>query len=41
MVSAHPFRHELYRLLESHTASGPRRRAIDTFLVLLIIANAI
>jgi voltage-gated potassium channel len=40
MVAAHRLRHELYRLLESRTASGARRRAVDTFLVLLIVINA-
>ncbi|MBI3517304.1 MAG: ion transporter [Proteobacteria bacterium] len=40
MVSGNPPRHEVYRLLESHTATGSRRKAVDTFLVLLIVANA-
>src|SRR5215471_10946814 len=39
-ASAHPARHTLYRLLESHTHTGRWRRAADTFLVLLIVANA-
>ncbi len=39
MPQAHTLRHEFYRLLESHTAGGWCRHAINTFLVLLIIAN--
>jgi voltage-gated potassium channel len=33
-------RHEIYRLLESRTASGPLRRAVDIGLILMIVANA-
>jgi voltage-gated potassium channel len=40
MLPAYRLRHEFYRLLESRTASGPWRRALDSFLMLLIVANA-
>ena len=40
MLPAHRVRHELYRLLESRTASGSLRCAVDVFLMFLIVANA-
>ena len=41
MPAPDALRHELYRLLESRTASGPWRRVVDTFLTLVIVANAV
>lgn len=41
MTRRHPLRHEVYRLLESPTASGKLRHWIDRGLVGLIVVNAV